>query len=146
MRRIALATLILATAAVLGACGAGDDTIGRDEYVQRADALCARLGERTRELADRELDDPSQPPSTAPDPDFRARAGALQRETLTQLRAIPRPPGDEQRLAQLYQELERGIERLAALPPDEPGPPGDEPLARFSAMAAQYGMDTCATS
>jgi hypothetical protein len=137
MRRIALATLILATAAVLGACGAGDDAIGRDEYVQRADALCARLGE----LADRELDDPSQPPSTAPDPDFR-----LERETLTQLRAIPRPPGDEQRLAQLYQELERGIERLAALPPDEPGPPGDEPLARFSAMAAQYGMDTCATS
>jgi uncharacterized membrane protein YccC len=143
MRSSVVAVLLLATASV-GACGGGGGA-AREDYIARADAVCARLGERADELGERALD---EPPSTTPDPGVRTQDAlqrALQRATLRQLRALPRPAGDEERLAELYDELERGLQRLdAALARDEPGSPEADPLARFRELAAEYGMRTCA--
>lgn len=64
----ALAAVVLLAAGVLSACGEEDPAppgkarpTPREQYVNRADAICARLGTETRVLAETTFDDPGQP-------------------------------------------------------------------------------------
>ncbi len=143
----------VAVAVAVGGCGGDGEQApsAKAAYVARADGVCERMGERTNALPEPALPEPGARPG---DPSVEAferdqaqyerRAEAILRDGLRELRAIPPPPGDEGRVAALYDELERAIEALAALPADQPGEPGADPTAAVRRDAAAYGLKACA--
>ncbi|CAA9537198.1 MAG: hypothetical protein AVDCRST_MAG30-4351 [uncultured Solirubrobacteraceae bacterium] len=150
-RARALAAVALAAVAAAGCGGSAGEPSAKAAYVARADAVCERIGERTDALPEPRFPEPGAQPG---DPgaetferdqaDLMRRGEAILRDGLRDLRAIPAPPGDERRLAALYDELERAIGALAAASSETPGRPDDDPTARFRRDAAAYGLKTCA--
>jgi len=143
---LALALALALPVAALAGCGESGPS-AKEAYVARADAVCQRIGERTDALPEpafpepgAERGDPSVKAFERDQARFERDAGAILRDGLRDLRAIPPPPGDERRLAALYDELERA---LAAVPADEPGDPAADPTRRFRRDAAAYGLKAC---
>lgn len=142
-----LRTTALAALAILAGCGGDSGSeadAAKEDYLEQANAICAQLSARTAELADRRLGDRDRPPSEQQLSSYEARVAALQREALTELRALPPPAGDEQRLTEIYDAMEAAIGSLASVPPGAPGKPGDETVTRFSELARSYGLSECA--
>ena len=140
-RRLAGLALVVAAAT-----GCGGDGPAKPKYVERANAVCARASERIDALPQPELPEAGGAGTEAFEREEAAylrKAAAVQRDTLAELRAIPRPAGDEQRLAALYDELERAITALERLPADEPGDPADDPTKDFERRARAYGLTGC---
>jgi len=143
--------LALVLAVAFAGCGESDSPTAKASYVARADEACERIGARTNALPEPTFPAPGAQPG---DPSTEAferdqaklarQADAILRDGLRDLRAIPAPRGDERRLAALYDELERAIDALAALPADDPGVAAQDPTARFRRDAAAYGLKECA--
>jgi len=145
-RRLAGFALIVAAAT---ASGCGGDGPTKDGYLERANAVCARASERIDALPEPALPEPGGAGTEAFERELaetEREAVAIQRETLSELRAIPRPAGDDQRLAALYDELERAVDTLERLPADEPGDPASDPTADFERGAREYGLTGCTGS
>ena len=152
-RQALLAASVLLVAALLGSCGEDEPAASRDEtrgniskeqYVKRANAICTRVGERSKSLADETLGGLPSPPSKELDRSYQRRATAIQRDGLADLRALPAPERDERRLEEIYDALERVIDGLAAIPADEPGSSRGVALERFRRLAGDYGLTECA--
>lgn len=151
LRVLRRSSVAVALAVAVAGCGEGDAPSARAAYVARADAVCERIGKRTDALPQAALPEPGAGPG---DPsveafergqaEYRRRAEAILRDGLADLRAIPPPPGDEQRLSALYDELERAIDAITAMAPDDPGDPAMDPTAEFRRAAAAYGLKVCA--
>jgi len=120
----------LALCVVLAACGGGEEPAGegdattaitKEEYLQQADDICARINQELQ-------------------PAFEQRdveqAVSIMREGISDLRALPQPPGDEGQLDEIYTSAERGIDRF------EQGPPqtGRSPFNEFTKLADSYGF------
>lgn len=121
----------------------GDQALTREQYVERANALCARLGSDSEELADETFGGLDRQPTEEELQAYQRKATALQRETLADLRGLPAPEGDEEQVAAIYDELERVLEQLEAVPVSSPGEPGDVSLDRFRRLANDYGLTEC---
>lgn len=150
-RRVAGIVAVIAVVTGLAACGAdpatepdGAQTLTKEQYVERANAVCVQLGVESEKLADAMLGDLDRQPTEEELEAFSKEAAALRRQTLRDLRALPAPEGDEDELAAIYAELERVLEELEAIPPATPGQPGDVSIDRFRERANDYGLTECA--
>jgi hypothetical protein len=106
VRRLAAACALLA--APLAACGGGSGASSAHEaYVARAREICAAADAGVRALA---------PPSGLPAVASYARsAGAIEREAVTRLRALPAPDADRDAAAELVAALSRALDATDAL-------------------------------
>lgn len=149
-RRVAGIIAVIAVGTGLAACGAdgatepdGAQTLTKEQYVERANAVCAQLGVESEKLADAMLGDLDRQPTEEELEAFEKEAAALRRQTLADLRALPAPEGDEEEVAAIYAELERVLEELEGLPAASPGQPGEVSLDRFRELATDYGLTEC---
>ena len=139
-------------AASLGGCGeddSGDPSAGDDagdpraQYVERANSICAELGAETERLAERTFEGLEGAPSRELLREYEREATQLNRRALAELRALPAPPGDEQRVAAILEAAERALEAVARQPLADPGRPSPA-VERFNELARDYGLDECA--
>jgi hypothetical protein len=106
VRRLAAACALLAVP--LAACGGGASTGGAHEaYVARAREICAAADAGVRALAR-----PSGLPAVA---SYARSAGAIEREAVARLRALPAPAADRDAAGQLVTALSRALDATAAL-------------------------------
>lgn len=171
-RAPALAASFLALALAAGCGGNDSDPVTTEaeslvpsvrDYIVQADTICGRVEQGIQTEAEVALgigaDDftiapsgeivfkPGRRPS-----DARIRAFGTEvviprlREQLAELRALTPPAGDEQRVAEIYDTAERGVERLAA----DPSRFNDEgavsrALNRARKLSRSYGFFDCGT-
>jgi hypothetical protein len=143
-RRAALAA-VLAAAALAGCGGDDDEGPSKAEYVEKADAVCAKT--------DVKIDDVVR--SVGRDPNSaQAQSGLrailpLERSLLTELRALEKPAADEDEIDRIWDARERAVDELEAasrapgtsltyVETDET--PAFEETAR---LASEYGMVDC---
>ncbi len=107
--RIVIAVAVFATALCVSATAFAED-ITRDDYVARAEPICKVNTHANKKIFKgvRKMVQKNQLGKAAKR--FK-RAAASLRKTITQLRALPQPVGDEQRLSKWIQYLnvERGM-------------------------------------
>ena len=145
-----IATVVVLAAGLSGCNDDGatemtrDDALSKEEYVERANALCAELATETKKLAEESFEGLERQPTEEELRDYQRRATELQRNTLVDLRALWPPEGDEAPVAAIYDELERVLDELEAVPAASPGQPGDVSLGRFQELANDYGLTECA--
>lgn len=149
MRAAAGVAGMLALAALASACGEKQEPIdgpasppSRQQYLQRANAICVQLGRETRQLAERSFG--RAPPSGRALRDYERRAQDLQDRRLGQLRALQPPAGDGPRVGAVYDAWETARRDLARLPADKPGTRTPPSVERFQQLAAAYGLRDCA--
>ncbi|HEX8744934.1 MAG TPA: hypothetical protein VF712_17550 [Thermoleophilaceae bacterium] len=147
MRRLAAAPL--AAALALAACG-GDDDKGpsKDEFVQKADAICAKSDREGEAIAKRSFENPKKPTPEEAQAAIR-EAVPMQKEALAELKALEEPEGDEQTLDEYYAAIEKGITTFETAAEDpqlslELLAAGDAPFAEANELAKEYGMKDCA--
>jgi hypothetical protein len=147
-----VAWLVTVVAFAAGLAGCGDDggsgpnedqALTKEQYVERANSICARLGVESEKLAEETFGDLGRRPTEEELEAYERKARELRRQTLADLRALPVPEGDEDEVAAIYDELERVIDELEAVPPSTPGEPGDVSLDRFRELANDYGLMEC---
>src|ERR671932_2184206 len=85
--RAAGLVLALAAASLAAGCGGGGGRLSRDDYVKRADAICAKYNRRIRALR--------QPRTIAGISAFTAKAIPIARRGDDELRSLEPPKGDE---------------------------------------------------
>jgi hypothetical protein len=156
--------------AVLVGTGCGEDPgeeIGtevlvpsRSGYIAQAEGTCAIYEDRIELLAEERFDirardlrvkgnrvvfKPGRRPSDAEIESFGTEVAVPNlRDQLTELRALTQPPGDEARLAAIYDAAERAIDALEA----DPGVLGDQRaasdlFAESRRLARRYGLGIC---
>jgi hypothetical protein len=153
LRRRPAATALVAAliAAGMMACG-GDDGeeaaeengVSRSQYIRRANNLCARLADDIEELARESFEDLERQPTEQEMRTYHEGVAQLQRNTLTALRTLPAPDGEEAQVTAIYDEYEHVLDEVERLPPTSPGAPSGVRLQRFREMARAYGLDECA--
>jgi hypothetical protein len=148
MKNRRLALLLLPSALTLGACGGGDGKPTRDEFVAKADKLCAATNEQGTQLARESFADPRKPTAEEAQA-FVRRAVPLQRRLLRDVGDLERPDGDDARIDRLLASAGKGtdaIERAGATPKsalallNSP----EDPLAESQKLAKDYGLEDCA--
>jgi hypothetical protein len=142
MGRLAVVALLVAA---LTACGGGG-RLSRDDYVKRADAICAKYNRRIRALR--------QPRTVAGISAFTAKAIPIARRGDDELRTLEPPKGDEATARQWLaanDAVVEAIERLgaAARRGDRAGVrkalrEGNRANERAKALARRLGLRVCA--
>lgn len=115
--------------------------MSEDDYVERANALCAELGREIERLAEESFDDLGRAPTREQERAYHRQSIELQQQTLAQLRALPPPEGDEETVERIYDQFERALEELGS-----PSPSRDAAASvrRFDELAKAYGLRACA--
>ena len=104
MRRATFTTIALA--ALLSVALAGAAEVTREEYVARAEPICKRNTEANRRIFKGVKEEVKAGRLKAASTHFTRAADALEK-TISQLRALPRPPADATRLAQWLGYLQK---------------------------------------
>lgn len=138
-------------ALALAAAGCGGEDDEEDDakapFIAAADSICDRLGEDSVAIVEETIGEPERKATPARLRAISEASADLQREALTDLRALTPPPGDEELVTRIWDALERAIDELEAVPLDDPGQPGspaDVALKQYGALASEYGLGTCA--
>jgi len=155
VRRLAtsLALLLAAGALIAGCGGGGDDNdttassgpVTKDAYITRADQICAQ-GTLTIGQAGREQFGSSQPTQDQAVQFGQDTVVPSLEDTLTKLRALDPPPGDQAKTSAIYDALEQGIDKLKQDPGlfVESGQSGA--FERANGLAQAYGFQQCGQS
>jgi hypothetical protein len=142
VRRAVIAPVV---AALVAACGSGDDRLSKEEYAKRADTICGRYNHATGELGT-----PRTMPALAR---VAGRSLPLLDDAIRDLRALRAPEDEEptartwlRQLALLRGDVVRIRDRARAN--DAQGVAVVVPAAtrrnrRFADLAAQLGMRVC---
>jgi hypothetical protein len=123
--------------------------VSKDEFVERADAICAEANDLGTELAMESVEDPSSP-TPAEAQAFVRRALELQRELLAKLRDLEPPEGDEESIERWLDAVGEGTARIetasesrrAALTLLESDA---NPFEEAERLSAGYGLKDCAS-
>jgi hypothetical protein len=133
---------------LLAGCGGGGDggeRLSKDEWIEEADAICARADEEVGALTE---------PSTLDEiPEFTESASEISREALADLRALQPPEEDQATVDEMLDLVEQQIELGEQI--GEAARDGDqEEVQRLAAeaeplegeaneKARQYGLEDC---
>ena len=148
---------------VAGGCGSEEETLTKAEYVEQANAICAAsnaeidaVEEEMGEAIEAEMAEAEEVPSLEEfaqmTSNLVSRTVPILEATVTDLRALPAPEGDEDTLTALYDDFEQVLadlsEQSAVLTT------GDEAAINqfyevdyfgdVSQQAAEYGLTVCA--
>jgi hypothetical protein len=149
---LALSTALAALAVTTGGCGSSGPS--KEEFIARADAICKRVDARER-VAKRKFWE--EHPGVLRTRQFReeeegwrtdvVEASVLPevQEEAEELRKLPRPSGDEQRIHRIVLAMKQGVraaedEPVALVGKDAVGPF----FWNVARMAHEYGFQECA--
>jgi hypothetical protein len=113
-------TTTTGTTGATGATGAGGG-LTKTEFIDAADQICLEVN---RQLQD------------VPERDFAEEGAPLIETTLTSLRALTPPPGDEEEVDEMITAGEEGLDRLA-----QPGVDEENVFDEFTKLAGDYGLE-----
>lgn len=140
--------LMLGSALTLSACGGDGDKPSKDEFVEKADALCVKTNDEGTKLAEESFDDIAKPTGEEAQA-FIEKAVPLQRELLDDIGDLERPDGDDDEIEELLDATEEGTKTIE----EAGGSPetalallesGKDPLAKADELAKDYGLEKCA--
>ena len=158
MRGKGFAAAVIAVAALVGAgCGGDDETPGggealtKQEWIAKADAICADAQERIQKLGDPGTD-------LSKLAELTGDAKEILEAEVAAIRDLNPPPGDEQQIDAMLAQVENGSEALEAL--IEAATSGDisklqeitaegsefsKASAEADRLASDYGLKECGT-
>lgn len=138
--------LLVPLAALVAACGGGDDRLSREELQTEVNAICAEIN--------RELEALGEPSSIDEVAEFARRATRLAREGVADLRALEPPEEDERqydrflaegdRVVALSRRLEKAAEEADAEALEQILREARESERRSDRVARDLGFDECA--
>ena len=131
----------------MASCG-GDERLSRSEFVQRADAICAKYQRRSAAIP--------RPRTIADVPSFIDRGIPLAKDELAELDALRPPKEDEAEVDRMLAEVRTTIaelERLRRIAASRDRLATEAAAARVEAsgeraaeLAGRYGLDECGSS
>jgi hypothetical protein len=146
MKKLIAALVVCLVPLALVACG-GDDDKGpsKADYIEEADALCAKSDVQTDKIFEESFEDPQKP---QPEEAQAAIKEALPvvKDNLEKLKDLEKPKDDEEEIETIYASVETGIESLdeASANPDQSlAALLAEPFAQANKLAKDYGMNEC---
>jgi hypothetical protein len=158
VRRLAtLLVLLLAGGALLAGCGGGDDDndtssagastgpLTKEAYITRGDQICAQ-GTLTIGQAGRERFGTSQPTKDQAVQFGQDVVVPSLEDTLSKLRALQPPAGDEAATSAIYDAVEQAIDQLKQDPELFLGTSQGGAFARANRLAQAYGFKQCGQS
>jgi hypothetical protein len=150
LRRITPVALVLGLGLALAACGSDEEDTdepdtpaespSKEEFVAQANAICADMDAKVTEGQEALGDAPSEEDAEAFVVDVIV--GEM-RTTLTEIRELGFPEGDEEMLDGLMDETSEILDSIE----DDPAAAmaGDDPFADINAQLNDYGLTTCGT-
>jgi len=148
--RSAGTVLAAAASLTLAACGGDDDTgPSKAEFIQRADAICARSDREAGAIARRSFQNPRKPRPREAQAAIREAVPRVRR-SLEELRALERPDGDERAIDEYLAAVAKGLTTLETVAEDprlslETLRAGDATFREANELARRYGMKDCAS-
>jgi hypothetical protein len=115
MRRFLLLVLSLALLTLSAACGGGQKPIPKDEYLKRADVICKKGSDDLHQKSQAAFSylKPGEKPTEAQIADFvRKTVVPTLRQQVNELRKLPPPEKLQSQAAQIYKELNKGLDEL----------------------------------
>jgi hypothetical protein len=150
--RGALIAAAMAIALVVAGCGGGDSgtaagSISKEKFVVKADAICKNGTERMQAAIFAALKHPRNLTKVSQTEQEKivttAMVPSVERE-VKELRALPVPEGDEERVDAMITALEEGIE-TAERNTEAVTKSSDVLFGISSRIAAEYGLEACGT-
>ena len=149
MRTRITLTLALAFAMPAAACG-GDDKPSKDEWIKKADALCAKYDPQIEEAGRKAVGDTG---GKVPRPEqitkFINAALPVQEKEISEIDKLERPDGDDDKIQKIVDAAEGGNRQLekAASDPDLAQrlivEQKEDPFAEANRLAREYGLKKC---
>ncbi len=137
--------LTVAVALVLIGCGDSSESISKEEFIAKADAICKESSERMATGFSKRLKDAKKlvKPQNA---ELEKLVGDvmvpnIERE-IEELRALGIPAGDEERVEAMIEALEEGVE-VAERNPQAVTVSSDAVFGIAARIAAEYGLEVC---
>jgi hypothetical protein len=136
----------LIAAALLVGCGDDDPdstetALSKSEYLEQGNEICKQQDAEIAAVAERTFG--SSAPSQAELIRFaNDRAIPQVEETISKLRALTPPAGDERTVKAIYEAAEEGVAKLKETPTLVVN--GGEVFAKANKLAAEYGLNECA--
>ncbi len=153
MRRVPPVTsalwLAIAVAALgLSACGRGEQkAISKEEYLKRAQEVCKKGNADLQKASDSAFPNlkPGEKPSDEQIATFVRQTVVPEiRKQVKALREIPPPKGEADKVDQIYDALDRGLDKMN----DDPKVllSGQNVFSRADELGKKYGINVCAAS
>jgi hypothetical protein len=121
------------------------DGVAKPHYIADGDEICAEgnreLSAARKELAQR-LRHSSEPAGAVLERAAEEDIVPIVENRIEELRALEPPPGDERRVARIYDAAERALDRIESQP--RLAERADRVFARASRLASEYGFRECA--
>lgn len=148
MRLAAFGVGVLTAALLLAGCGGGDsgESISKEEFIAKADAICKRSNKRMEDAFGRFLED-NPDVTKLNDPRLQplvddVMVPSLKRE-IEELKALGIPDGDGERVNAMISALEEGLETAEDNPQVVTGASSDTVFGIASRIAGEYGLEVC---
>ena len=143
MKKLALTLLgTLAVALLASGCGGGDDdSISKDEFLQKGNAICAKGNQELDQAANEVFSAGQQPTpeqvTTFVNEDLLPNVEGQ----ISDLRDLGIPEGDEDQVNAILDAADEGVEKTKADPAS--GFEGADPFAEANKLARDYGLVAC---
>lgn len=126
----------------LAGCGGGGDELSKSQFVEQGNKICERTEQRITQAADRAFTTKGEIPSAQQITDFANETvdPALEEE-LNGLRDLTPPKDDRERVADILDAGQRGLEEVRRDPTSLIGE--RDPLENYHELASGYGLDKC---
>ncbi len=143
---VALAAVVMIVGCGGSDDGSGGESISKEEFIVKADAVCKRSNERMEKAfgeflkANRDIKKPT-------DPALQQLVGdvmvpSIKRE-IEELRALGVPSGDEEKVEAMVAALEEGLETAEDNPKVVTSASSDTIFGIASRIAGEYGLEIC---
>jgi hypothetical protein len=138
-----------------GGCGGGDESttittssISKDQFIRKANAICLKGRQQVETAASTFLAENPDALESKNEPDFSELTQtifvpAIEQET-EEIRALGAPQGDQGEVEAILTAVEEGREKSEE-DPKAAALGGSKAFKKADALAAKYGLDSCAT-
>lgn len=142
---IAVALTLLAGAVATGCGGDDEESLSKAEYIKRGDAICrkaeAPIYQAAKSLGDLGTSKPTGRKLEAYEAFTKDALVPALRGEIKDLRGLPAPEGDEDRLDTLYDTANEALDKIEADP--QLGFRVRDPVTDVSEQAKDYGFKAC---
>lgn len=145
MRKLTATLITAVMAGGLVACGDDDEGPSKSEYIEEADAICARSDAETDKIFEDAFEDPEKPQPDEAQAALRKGLPVVN-EALEDIKELEKPKDDEEELEKWIAATEAGIttlEEASKTPETSLTALVGEPFAESEKLADAYGMKTC---
>jgi hypothetical protein len=138
----------LAIGVLAAGCGGdgGDDTDPKEDYIAKADELCAVGTFQIGSEAQNRYGSPQPPPEKIEEYSSKIVVPILQKQVIKGLRELPPPEGDEQTVAAIYDALQAGVDALRTDPTLIADPNVGGAFDEANSLAQAYGFEQCGSN